>query len=260
MIASQTASSVPGALGRPFRAPHHTASANAIIGGGPGAGPGEVTLAHRGILFLDELPEFARRVLESLREPLETGRVAVARVGAKAEYPASFQLVAAMNPCPCGYSGSLVRSCSCKAAVVERYRARLSGPLLDRLDLRVELDAVSNADLAEHRRAGANGVDREAARLRERDLRERIVAARARQWTRQGCLNAALSGSRLAASARLGERAQRALLRSREAQGSSLRAYDRLLRVARTLADLRGLEDVDEREVADAASLRRALG
>lgn len=259
MIASLAASTVPGALGRPFRAPHHTASANAIIGGGPGAGPGEITLAHRGILFLDELPEFDRRVLESLREPLETGRVAVARVGAQAEYPASFQLVAAMNPCPCGYSGSLVRSCSCKAAVVARYRSRLSGPLLDRLDLRVELDAVSNADLAEHRRAAAHGVDREAARIGERGVRERIVAARGVQWTRQGCLNATLSGSRLAASVRLGDRAQRALLRSREAQGTSLRAYDRLLRVARTLADLRGLEDIDEREVADALLLRRAF-
>jgi magnesium chelatase family protein len=255
MIASLTAPAVGVVAGRPFRAPHHTASANAIIGGGPGAGPGEVTLAHRGILFLDELPEFDRRVLESLREPLETGRVAIARVGAQADYPAGFQLVAAMNPCPCGFSGSLVRRCQCKAAVVERYRARLSGPLLDRLDLRVELDVVSNADLAEHRRAAT----RARACAGDHEIRERVLAARVRQRDRQGCLNAALSGPRLIAAANIGDAAERALLRTREAHGTSLRAHDRLVRVARTLADLRGNTAVSEQDVADAASLRRAL-
>ncbi len=259
MIASLASATVPRLLGRPFRAPHHTASANAIIGGGPGAGPGEITLAHRGILFLDELPEFDRRVLESLREPLETGRVAVSRVGAQAEYPASFQLIAAMNPCPCGYNGSMVRRCRCKAPVVERYRSRLSGPLLDRLDLRVELDAVSNADLAEHRRA-ASAAAGSTACAGDEVVRARILAARNRQRNRQGCLNAALGGARLATTAVLGDAAQRALLRMREAQGTSLRAYDRMVRVARTLADLRGNAEISEREVADAMMLRRALG
>jgi magnesium chelatase family protein len=163
-------------------------------------------------------------VLESLREPLETGRVAVARVGAQAEYPASFQLVAAMNPCPCGYQRLDGAPCRCKAPVVERYRSRLSGPLLDRLDLRVELDAVSNADLAEHRRA-ASAAAGSTASAGDEAVRARILSARNRQRNRQGCLQRRpwrrATGRR---SAVLGDAAQRALLRMREAQGTSLRA------------------------------------
>ena len=241
---------------RPFRAPHHTASANAIIGGGPEAAPGEITLAHRGVLFLDELPEFDRRVLEALREPLETNRVVITRVGAQAEYPAGFQLVAAMNPCPCGYFGSRSASCRCKPSLVERYRARLSGPLLDRLDLRVELDAVSRADLAEHRRQ----CDLTASVRAEQVLRTRIVAVRARQIARQGCLNAALKGSRLQSCIRLHADAQRKLCISSDAHDTSLRAHDRILRVARTLADLRDAEEVTTVDVTEALTLRRALG
>jgi magnesium chelatase family protein len=127
---------------RPFRAPHHTASASAIIGGGPQARPGEVSLAHRGVLFLDELPEFNRRVLESLREPLETGTVAISRAALQVEYPARFQLIAAMNPCPCGYLGEASGRCRCAPPEIARYRARISGPLLDRIDLRVEVPGV----------------------------------------------------------------------------------------------------------------------
>ena len=259
MIASLGKSALLGEPTRPFRAPHHTASANAIIGGGPGAGPGEITLAHRGVLFLDELPEFDRRVLEALREPLETGRVSVSRVGAQVEYPAGFQLIAAMNPCPCGYYGSRVKACRCKIPVVERYRSRLSGPLLDRLDLRIELETVSNADLAEHRRVRRHPADLPASLGGEQEVRERIAAARARQISRQGCLNSQLSGSKLAASVRLDGAAQKSMLQARQAQGSSLRAHDRLLRVARTLADLRGTDEIVETDVCAALSLRRAL-
>jgi magnesium chelatase family protein len=257
MISSLASNVSPRSLERPFRSPHHTASANAIIGGGSNAGPGEVTLAHRGVLFLDELPEFDRRVLEALREPLETGRVAVSRVGAQTEYPAGFQLIAAMNPCPCGYLGSREMSCRCGGASRERYRSRLSGPLLDRLDLRVELDSVSNADLAEHRRA------RQAnATVAEQSLRQRIASARRRQLQRQACLNAALSGPALATHARLSAAANAVLLDARSRQGTSLRAHDRVIRVAQTMADLRDAANavIEEQDVVDALSMRRALG
>ena len=281
MISSLAINAAPRLLDRPFRSPHHTASANAIIGGGPNAGPGEVTLAHRGVLFLDELPEFDRRVLEALREPLETGRVAVSRVGAQTEYPAGFQLIAAMNPCPCGYLGSRELSCRCGGAARERYRSRLSGPLLDRLDLRVELDSVSNADLAEHRRARQQGVPtgdgsapenaRDAAASAEQSVRQRIASARRRQMQRQDCLNAVLSSPALATHARLTPAANAALLAARSQRGTSLRAQDRLIRVAQTIADLRvaakaGIEDaviadavIEEQDVIDALAMRRAL-
>ena len=156
---------------RPFRAPHHSASASAIIGGGPNARPGEISLAHRGVLFLDELPEFDRRVLESLREPLETGVVAISRAAMQVEYPARFQLVAAMNPCPCGYLGDISGKCRCTPPEIARYRARISGPLLDRIDLRVEVATIPSDELlagsktrrtrtsARQGRAGARGAD-----------------------------------------------------------------------------------------------------
>ena len=234
---------------RPFRAPHHTASAGAIIGGGSDARPGEITLAHRGVLFLDELPEFDRRVLEALREPLESGRVAVSRAGQQAEYPAAFQLVAAMNPCPCGRAGG--PGCRCKPAQVERYRARLSGPLLDRLDIRVTLAAVGDADLAEHRRR---------APCDDSPLRARIAAARERQWQRQGCLNAALPAAGLEERLGVSPGAERLLASARGPLALSLRARHRCLRVARSLADLSGSAVLDETHLAEALALRRGLG
>jgi magnesium chelatase family protein len=234
---------------RPFRAPHHTASAGAIIGGGSDARPGEITLAHRGVLFLDELPEFDRRVLEALREPLESGRVSVSRAGQQAEYPAAFQLVAAMNPCPCGHAGG--PGCTCRPAQVDRYRARLSGPLLDRLDLRVTLGAVGEADLAEHRRR---------APCDDAPLRARIAAARERQWRRQGCLNAALPAAGLEERTAVSAGAQRLLASGRGPLALSLRARHRCLRVARSLADLGGSVAVEEAHLAEALALRRGLG
>lgn len=236
-------------LPRPFRAPHHTASAGAIIGGGSDARPGEITLAHRGVLFLDELPEFDRRVLEALREPLESGRVAVSRAGQHAEYPAAFQLVAAMNPCPCGRAGGA--GCRCKPAQVERYRARLSGPLLDRLDIRVALAAVGEADLAEHRRR---------VPCDDTPLRARVAAARERQWQRQGCLNAALPAAGLEERLGLSPGVERLLAAARGPLALSLRARHRCLRVARSLADLAGSATVDEAHLAEALALRRGLG
>jgi magnesium chelatase family protein len=236
-------------LPRPFRAPHHTASASAVIGGGADARPGEITLAHRGVLFLDELPEFDRRVLEALREPLESGRVAVSRAGQHAEYPAAFQLIAAMNPCPCGRAGG--SGCRCKPAQVERYRARLSGPLLDRLDIRVTLAAVGEADLAEHRRR---------VPCDDTPLRAGVAAARERQWRRQGCLNAELPAAGLEERLGLSPGVERLLAAARGPLALSLRARHRCLRVARSLADLAGSATVDEAHLAEALALRRGLG
>ena len=201
------------------------------------------------MLFLDELPEFDRRVLEALREPLESGRVAVSRAGQQAEYPAAFQLVAAMNPCPCGRAGG--PGCRCKPAQVERYRARLSGPLLDRLDIRVTLAAVGEADLAEHRRR---------APCDDSPLRARIAAARERQWQRQGCLNAALPAAGLEERLGVSPGAERLLASARGPLALSLRARHRCLRVARSLADLAGSAALDETHLAEALALRRGLG
>ncbi len=255
--------SVAGAAGvagawpvpRPFRAPHHTASAGAIIGGGARARPGEITLAHLGVLFLDEFPEFDRRVLEALREPLESGVVSISRAGLQAEYPARFQLVAAMNPCPCGHLGDRTRPCRCKPPEVARYRARLSGPLLDRIDLRVALEAVGEADLDAHRAALASGAAQADATAGATRLQE----ARARQFARQGCLNADLAGPDIEHRAQLTRDASTILAQARDRLGLSLRGAHRTQRVARTLADLDGAAQVGVPHVAEAIQLRRAL-
>jgi magnesium chelatase family protein len=244
-------------LPRPFRAPHHTASASAIIGGGRDARPGEITLAHRGVLFLDELPEFDRRVLEALREPLESGQVVVSRIGQQAEYPAAFQLVAAMNPCPCGYAAGSsggrggAPACGCSPAQLKRYRARISGPLLDRLDLRVMLGPVGESELAQHRAR---------APCDDGPLRARIAAARERQWRRQACLNAALPAARLEERLEISAGAGRLLASGRGPLAISLRSRHRCLRVARSLADLAGATSIEEVHLAEALALRRALG
>ncbi len=259
-----TVASVAGAPGiadawpvpRPFRAPHHTASAGAIIGGGARVRPGEITLAHLGVLFLDEFPEFDRRVLEALREPLESGVVSISRAGLQAEYPARFQLVAAMNPCPCGHLGDRSRPCRCKPPEVARYRARLSGPLLDRIDLRVNLEAVSEADLDAHRAALANGTANSRACLDATRLQE----ARVRQLARQGRLNADLEGPDLERCAQTTREASALLSQARGKLGLSLRGTHRTQRIARTLADLGGVETVGVPHVAEAIQLRRALG
>jgi magnesium chelatase family protein len=238
-------------VARPFRAPHHTTSAGAVVGGGTRVRPGEITLAHHGVLFLDELPEFDRRVLEALREPLETGVVQVSRANLRAEYPARFQLVAAMNPCPCGWFGDRQRGCRCTQKQREAYRARLSGPLLDRIDLRLELGSVTPEELLLHRAAGdAGDVDARA--------HAQVAAARTCQQ-RRGRLNSQLGDAELEAFANPTPAARRVLAGAQAKLGLSLRAQHRCLRVARTLADMEEAERVEDRHVAEAVSLRRAL-
>ena len=231
---------------RPFRAPHHSASPAAVIGGGSQALPGEISLASGGVLFLDELPEFDRRVLESLREPLETGEVHIARANKRATYPAAFQLVAAMNPCPCGYQGHPTRACRCTPEQVQRYRNRLSGPLLDRIDLCIEVPALSSADLAETAPGESSAT-----------VRTRVIAATNLAIQRQGCTNARLEGKALEAHAAPDAAGQTLLSQAVARLGLSARAYHRLLRVARTIADLAGSEQIGTAHIAEAIQFRQ---
>jgi magnesium chelatase family protein len=231
---------------RPFRAPHHTASAIALVGGGGDPRPGEISLAHRGVLFLDELPEFHRRVLEVLREPLESGRVSISRAARQAEFPARFQLVAAMNPCPCGYLGHLNGKCRCTPDQVARYRGRLSGPLLDRIDIHVDVPAVPEAELT----GAATGEPSVA-------VRARVAAARARQLARQRKLNTELSTRETEKYCRTDDAAE-GLLKSAIARlNLSARAYHRVLRLARSIADLAGVEVIGASHLAEAVQYRR---
>ncbi len=232
---------------RPFRAPHHTCSAVALIGGGSIPRPGEVSLAHRGILFLDELPEFERRVLEVLREPLETGTVTISRAARSAQFPAAFQLVAAMNPCPCGYFGDPGARCACSPDRIARYRQRISGPLLDRIDLHIEI-ARQRDWLSQD--VGDDAED-------SATVRARVLASRARQAHRQGKLNHQLSVDEVNRHVALGTEARAFLRRAFERFGFSPRAYHRILKVARTIADSTACTDVDIPHIAEALNLRR---
>ena len=242
---------------RPFRSPHHTASAGAIIGGGSHARPGEVSLAHRGILFLDELPEFNRSVLESLREPLESGVVAISRAALQVEYPARFQLVTAMNPCPCGYLGDTSGRCRCAPPEIARYRARISGPLLDRIDLRVEVPTVGSEELLGERAPADAALTSVFAAQRVRRTREL-------QYSRAGKLNVELTGEEIGDFCRL-DRACRLLLAQARAKLSlSARGVHRVIRVARTIADI-ACADLEKEtgpigpvHLAEALQLRRA--
>ncbi|MEW6165707.1 MAG: YifB family Mg chelatase-like AAA ATPase [Pseudomonadota bacterium] len=232
---------------RPFQAPHHSASAPALVGGGGVPRPGEISLAHHGVLFLDELPEFERRVLEALREPLETGHIRVARAARRAEFPARFQLVAAMNPCPCGFLGDA--RCRCTPDQVARYRGKLSGPLLDRIDLMIDVPAVTESELA------ARG-DGESSAI----VRERVAAARERQVARQGKPNAQLTPDEIERHC-LPDCAGAALLKQAMARlDLSARAYHRILKVARSIADLAGDYIIRGPQVAEAIQYRRGLG
>ncbi|WP_018412467.1 YifB family Mg chelatase-like AAA ATPase [Methyloversatilis thermotolerans] len=238
----------PARLGqRPFRAPHHSASMAALVGGGTLPRPGEISLAHHGVLFLDELPEFDRRVLESLREPLETGRVCIARAARRAEFPARFQLVAAMNPCPCGYLGHPSCRCRCTPDQIARYRGRLSGPLLDRIDIMVNVPALTAEELR-----GKPGEDSATVRLR-------VHAARERQRTRQGKPNQALDASDIDRMCIMDEGAGALMARAMGQLQLSARAYHRCLKVARTIADLAGSAHLSAAHVAEAVQYRRQL-
>jgi len=233
---------------RPYRAPHHSASAVALVGGGGTPRPGEISLAHRGVLFLDELPEFDRRALEVLREPLESGRITISRAARQADFPAQFQLVAAMNPCPCGYLGHPAGKCRCTPEQVARYRGRLSGPLLDRIDLHVEVPALPESDLLAARPSEASA-----------SVRNRVTAARDRQLARQGKANAELSGQEIDRHCPA-DAAGEALLKQAIARlGLSARAYHRVLKVARTIADLEGVAGITAHHVAEAVQYRRGI-
>ena len=252
MIASASANGFDRAAygRRPFRSPHHTASVFAMIGGGPQAGPGEISLAHRGVLFLDELPEFDRRTLEALREPLETGVVAVSRVAMRAEYPTEFQLVAAMNPCPCGYQGDPSERCECTPGRIAQYRARVSGPLLDRIDLRVEVPALAQHELNANLPSGDSSADAAA----------KVALARSRQIRRTGKLNSRMTIQEINLHCRLDERADRVFWQSQACLGLSARSYHHTLRVARTIADLDSSESIRDYHVAEALQLKRGFG
>jgi len=209
--------------------------------------PGEISLAHHGVLFLDELPEFDRHVLEVLREPLESGRVAISRAARRAEFPAAFQLVAAMNPCPCGYAGDPSGRCACTPETIRRYRAKISGPLLDRIDLQVEVPRVALAELGETAPSGESSAV----------VRERVIAARSRQMQRAGKPNAMLGSRELRRDSALSARDRGLLERALDKLGLSARAYHRILRVARTIADLDGSETIATPHLMEAIQYRR---
>jgi magnesium chelatase family protein len=233
---------------RPFRAPHHSASGFALVGGGGNPRPGEISLAHRGVLFLDEFPEFDRRVLEVLRQPLESGRITISRALRKSDFPARFQLVAAMNPCPCGYLGHPGGRCRCTPDQVARYRAKLSGPLLDRIDLHVEVPAVPQEELL----AMAPGEP-------SATVRARVGTARARQLDRQGKPNAELGTKELDRLCRPDPAGETLLKQAIVRLGLSARAYHRVLKLARTIADLAGADSIAAAHVAEAVGYRRGL-
>ena len=238
--------------GRPFRAPHHTISDAGLLGGGTHPMPGEVSLAHNGVLFLDELPEFHRNVLEVMRQPLEDGVVTISRAAASVSFPCRFMLVAAMNPCPCGHHGDPRKPCRCTTIQMQRYRNRISGPLLDRIDIHVEVPAVDYAQLSSLEKGESSAA-----------IRARVEAARARQRERFGAdpgralhCNAMMASRDVRRHCRLGPDAQALLKAAMDAYQLSARAYDRILKVARTIADLAGDADISSDAIAEAVNYR----
>jgi magnesium chelatase family protein len=234
---------------RPTGAPHHSASAVALVGGGSPPRPGEISLAHHGVLFLDELPEFPRAALEALREPLESGTITISRAARRSEFPARFQMIGAMNPCPCGYLGSTQKACRCTPDQVLRYQGKLSGPLMDRIDLHVEVPALPPQDLLEAKPGEST-----------QSIRQRSTAARERAMERQGKANHALQGREIDVHALLDDAAIRFLNTAATRLGWSGRSTHRALKVARTIADLAGSTATQTAHVAEAVQYRRSLG
>jgi magnesium chelatase family protein len=237
---------------RPFRAPHHTISDAGLIGGGMIPRPGEVSLSHNGVLFLDELPEFPRNVLEVMRQPLEDGHVTIARAAMSLTFPARFMLAAAMNPCPCGYHGSGQRQCQCTEAMIQRYVSKISGPLMDRIDIHIDVPAVNYKELR-----GSDSRSESSAQIRERVVRareiqlNRFAAAGERNYS-----NAQMGSRRIRTYCDLGTESERMLERAMQQQGLSARAHDRILKVARTIADLEGNPQIEGKHIAEAIQYR----
>jgi magnesium chelatase family protein len=235
---------------RPFRSPHHTISDVGLLGGSATPTPGEVSLAHHGVLFLDELPEFKRSTLEVMRQPLEDGKVTISRAAGSLTFPSEFMLVAAMNPCPCGYFGDLKRECRCSPVQVQRYRQRISGPLLDRIDLHIEVPAVEYRDISSTRTEESST-----------SIRERVVAARERQQarfrsdTKTNC-NARMAPRHIKEHCKLSEDSQELIRVAMTELNLSARAYDRILKVSRTVADLASAEEITCEHVSEAIQYR----
>jgi len=235
-------------LTRPFRQPHHTASGVALVGGGTHPKPGEISLAHHGILFLDEIPEFSRSVLDVMREPLETGHISISRAAQQVEYPAQFQLVAAMNPCPCGYLKQPNKRCAdCSEAKALKYQSSVSGPLLDRIDIQIEVPALPKGLLSSDASDGEASID----------VRKRVMAARAIQLTRQGCPNAQLAQQQISSVCALTPDLAKILEDALDKLGLSARAYHRIIKVARTIADLANSEHIQKAHLMEALSYRQ---
>lgn len=230
---------------RPYRSPHHTASAIALVGGGSSPKPGEITLAHYGVLFLDELPEFDRKVLEVLRQPLESKEIIISRAARQITFPAQFQLVAAMNPCPCGYAFNQDSRCQCSAESIKRYQNRISGPLLDRIDLHIDVPPLSNQDLQ------SESIPENSA-----SVRQRVIQAYEQQIQRQAMPNHALSSTQLEKFAILSEQTKHILALAQQRLNLSARGYHRVLRVARTIADLAQSEQIKSEHLSEALSYR----
>lgn len=233
---------------RPYRAPHHTASGVALVGGGGTPRPGEISLAHRGVLFLDELPEFSRTVLEVLREPLESGHITISRAARQADFPARFQLIAAMNPCPCGYLGHSANKCRCTPDNIARYQGKISGPLLDRIDMQIQVGALAHDELQQQ----ASGES-------SSEVAKRVAQASARQLARQGKQNNLLSGVEIEQQCTPDAAGEQLLRNAMTRLNWSARSYHRVLKVARTIADLAGEATIEQAHVAEAIQYRRAL-
>ncbi len=232
---------------RPFRQPHHSASSPALVGGGSNPKPGEISLAHNGVLFLDELPEFSRQVLEVLREPLENNHISISRATRQMEYPANFQLIAAMNPCPCGYLGDEEKACSDTPDQVARYRNKISGPFIDRIDIITEVPRIKHERLAEET----------AEEYTSHFMRQQVKQAREKQIQRQGCANANLSASQVNSFCPLSETSTAMLNQAAKALNLSMRSYHRIQKLARTIADLDNQDKINESHLAEAIQLRR---